>query len=386
MESSLFKAVSNENTVFKGHIGSVRECVTGRLFFVIKKRECGERFDIYERSRAKIAVGRKNELETFFFKNENLDAFVAAVAICDTENESVLLGIENLKIPILTLSQLSDTYDGKIAILDVYSESLFVDPDIDAVDRYTRELEKKRVNRLEFYAPVSYTAFSRNSEKSPIGVLHICSAGMGGEMRSEDELFDDYRALCESVRPIPITLMLCPAFPFNIDSKERFTAHIKAIFRASVYGETRILCGGPCTATFQGSKMCLDEIEKIKTVLKTVPEEKTEINSDVPCGSLVSTPLTLFSLINADIIKSTDFIYFDLNKLFCSILGDSWHDCLRKDAVKELLALLKRAILNSTRVTNSVCVIADKEIEEYICDDKALFAAIDKVFVKIEEK
>ena len=36
MESSLLKATSYENTVFKGKSGKIRECVTGRLFFAKK--------------------------------------------------------------------------------------------------------------------------------------------------------------------------------------------------------------------------------------------------------------------------------------------------------------------------------------------------------------
>ena len=179
MESSLFKDISAKNIVYKGEIGSIRECVTGRLFFVIDQKENAKNPKPYEKRGAKIAVGSTSDIEFFLTTNENANEIVAAVQI---GRSSELYDTNAFNIPILTLSHLPEDHDGKIAILDASRKLLFVDPDIDVVEVYTRELEKKRSNELKPCVPTShYTAFSNDGKKKTVGVLHICSAGTSGD-------------------------------------------------------------------------------------------------------------------------------------------------------------------------------------------------------------
>ena len=369
MDNSFCRSISRGSAVYKGTVIGARECVTGRLFFYSK----AEKLDIDPHC-SQIIVGDENELGAIL-NNDSYDRdIVGAVLMCDSPSISVISKAEALSLPILMLSHLPDRHNGKIVILDPESSCIFVDPDIDAIERYSRTFESDMRSISCFYEPISYTAFS-HSDKTPVGALHVCSAGKDGEIRSEDELFDDYRDLCESVRPLPLTLMLCPAYPLNDESRERFLTHLKAIFRAAVYGEIRILCGGPCTLTVSGAKQCLDAILETKELLK---KNEHELNTEIQAGLLVSSPLTLCSHDK----PSFDFLCLDIEKLARLFLGISARSSLSNEAICEFIEFLEKALVNGKHTPQITSVILNEEIKKSIPEKTSVFNGIDEFFVK----
>ena len=372
MSSSFFGSDDKKSTVYKGSVGSIRDCAAGRLVFLSDGGKQAKLFD-----GANIAVGKPSVLSSFLLSDADTSSVYAAVVIGNSPDVSSMREAERKNLPILTLPSLPQRHNGKIAILDTSKESLFVDPDIDTLGRYLDSFALYSHELSNLCAPISYVAFNGTEvTQKPIGALHVCSAGRRGELRSEDELFDDYRDLCESVRPLCLTLLLCPAYPMSDESKERFMTHLKAIFRASVYGEIRILCDGPCALTVSGAKECFDAIFDTKELLKKAEHEQ---NTEIQAGLLVSSPLMLCSL---DKLPSFDFLCLDAGKLSRLFLGIPARSLLPDEAVYEFIEFLDKTLTDTPCITKVTSVILSEEIKKAIPEKTAVFSGIAEFFVK----
>ena len=372
MKSSFYSSAYQKSAVYKGNINTVCDCVAGYLFFVSDSKKMPSFFDS-----ATILAVNCNDLTELLPSLTDASNVIAVVVIGSANSPYALREAEHLNIPILTLPSLPEQHNGKIAILDPSIASLFVDPDIDTLSKYLNLFGSVSNELYDSYTPISYVAFDTfKNEQAPIGSLHICSAGRKGEIRSEDELFDDFRDLCESVRPLCLTLMLCPAYPMNEEAHERFLTHVKAIFRAAVYGKIRILCGGPCALTVSGARKCFDTIFEAKELLKKAEHER---NTDIPTGLLVSSPLTLCSL---DKLSSFDFLCLDIEKLSRLFLGIPARSVLPNEAVYEFVEFLDKTLTAAKYGTKVTSVILSEEIKKAIPEKTAVFSEIAEFFVK----
>ena len=372
MNSSFYGCDDNKSSIYKGSVGAIRDCVAGRLVFLSDGYGSARLFD-----EAMIAVGTPSELSSFFLSDKDLSGVYATVIIGDPADICTVREAERKSLPILVLTSLPKKHNGKIALLDTNKASLFVDPDIDTLSRYLSSFGAHSNESYDLCAPISYIAFKNATERiKPIGALHVCSAGRRGEMRSEDELFDDYRDLCESVRPLPLTLLLCPAFPMHDNSKERFTTHLKAIFRAAVYGEMRILCGGPCALTLSGAKKCFDAIFEAKTASKSLSREQ---NTEIRTGILVSSPHMLLSF---EKLPSFDLICLDIEKLSRSFLGISERADMSREAIDEVSQLLENVLSNSKNASKIKSMILNEKIKNSIPEKLLAFLKIEEFFIR----
>ena len=170
--------------------------------------------------------------------------------------------------------------------------------------------------------------------------------------------------------------MLCPAYPLNDESRERFLTHVKAIFRAAVYGEIRILCGGPCTLTVSGAKKCLDTIFEAKKLFK---KNEHELNTEIQTGLLISSPLTLCS---HDKLPSFDFICLDIEKLAHLFLGISARSILSNEAICEFVEFLEKAKTEGKLTSQITSVILNEKIKKAISEKASFLCGIDEFFMK----
>jgi hypothetical protein len=371
MKSSFCSSSYQNGTVYKGNINTVCDCVAGYLFFVsdIKKMPS---FDS-----ATILAVNCNDLSDLLLSLSDTSNVIAIVVIGSANSPYDLREAEHLNIPILTLPSIPEQHHGKIAILDPSISSLFVDPDIDTLSKYLNLFGSVSNELYDSCVPISYVAFeSLENDQGPIGALHICSAGRKGEIRSEDELFDDFRDLCESVRPLCLTLMLCPAYPMNDEVRERFLTHVKAIFRAAVYGKIRILCGGPCALTVSGAKKCFDAIFEAKELLKKAKHER---NTEIQAGLLVSSPLMLCSL---DKLPSFDFLCLDIEKLSRLFSGIPARSVFPNEAVCEFVEFLEKIFTDGKYKSPITSAILNEEIKKAIPEKTAVFSGIVEFFVR----
>ena len=376
MINSVYIAPDKHSVVYKGTVSPICDCVAGYLLFFSKRDDIS-----VLPSDATILVTECDDLSDILLSYANISNIVAAVVIGSSPKASALIEAERLSIPILTLDMLPKSHNGKIAILDTERAALFVDPDIDTVTKYSKAFSSTAERPLDLYTPISYTSFKTNNYENvntPVGALHICSARTWGELRSEDELFDDYRELCENVRPLTLTLLLCPAYPMDEEASERFLTHTKAIFRAAVYGRIRILCGGPCSRTVTGTKKCLELISEAK---ESVRNTEKEHNPQIPIGALISSPIMLCSLNTLD---NFDFLCLDLEKLPRSFFGIPAKAVLTDEAIYEFLEFLKVFLKQEGSVRPS-CAILNDEIKKAIDLRSYSFSDIGELFVRPPE-
>lgn len=372
MNSSFYGSDDKKSVIYKGSVGTIHDCVAGHLVFLSDSGKLPSFFDD-----ANILVAKQDELSNFLWSSVDTSGIYAVVVIGSSPDVCSLRESERKGIPILTLPSLPYRHNGKIAILDADKASLFVDPDIDTLSKYLNLFGSLSNELYESCAPISYVAFDNfEKDQAPMGALHICSAGKKGEIRNEDELFDDFRDLCESVRPLCLTLMLCPAYPMDDDAKERFLTYLKAIFRAAVYGEIKILCGGPCALTVSGAKECFDAIFEAKELFKKTEHER---NTEIQAGLLVSSPLMLCSL---DKLPSFDFLCLDAGKLSRLFLGIPARSVLPNEAVYEFVEFLDKIFTDGKYKSLITSVILNEEIKKAIPEKTAVFSGIVEFFVK----
>ena len=382
---------ARETEIYKGNAGNTIECVTGRLFFYSDLYS-----DLYSSTsdldtpfhHPVILVGNEKDILSVsdtLNNNFHTQDIIGAVIVGSTKNTVV-----SLTIPLLTIDYLPKRHNGKIAILDPEKACLFVDPDLDAIERYSHAFESNAQSISCFCEPISYTAFS-HSTKTPIGALHVCSAGKGGEIRSEDELFDDYRDLCESVRPLPLTLMLCPAYPFDDDSRERFFTHAKAIFRAAVYGKIQILCGGPCALNVKSANECFYALSKAKEELYKSGHER---NTEISVGLYISSPFMLcsiystystYSMEETEALQKFDFFCLDLEKLPRLFFGIPMRDPLKKAVLEEFFLLLKKAktiFCDKTMDNRNISATANLKTAKCLSEIENLNEILTDIFIR----
>lgn len=356
MNSSFYRSDDSKSNVYKGSVGAIRDCVAGHLLFLSDKQSSQSFF-----GEAIILVAGKNELSDFLISASDTSCVIAAVSIGEPPDAYALREAERIGIPILTLPSIPYKHNGKIAILDASKSTLFIDPDIDTLSKYASSFGACSHELYNISAPLAYIAFNATKEnQKPIGALHVCSAGRRGEMRSEDELFDDYRDLCESVRPLSLTLLLCPAYPMNDSAKERFLIHTKAIFRAAVYGEIRILCGGPCALSVSGAKACLDSVFEAKEAMQ---ESAREQNTKIKVGLIISSMHMLCSL---DKLPHFDFLCLDVDKLCRSFFGTHAYSSLSNEAFEEFAVLIEKLLRDGKCISRITSAILDGETKKAI--------------------
>ena len=168
MDNSYCRSIAHGSAVYKGTVTGAMECVTGRLFFPSKS----ERLDTFLHC-SRILAGDEKELCAVFNNNSYDRDIVGAVLISSSSNISELSKSEAISLPILKIPHLPERHNGKIAILDPENACVFVDPDLDAIERYSRAFEEDMRSIYCFCEPISYTAFSR-SDNEPIGAHHVC--------------------------------------------------------------------------------------------------------------------------------------------------------------------------------------------------------------------
>lgn len=367
MEFSFFGSHTKKASVFKGICGSENTVAVGKLCFY--RSDSSKIITPY----SKILVVTENKLPEFL-SSANLCYTVGLVVL----GKSVPDGFP-LDIPVMNIADLSVELDSRNAILDTHNGLLYIDPDIDTVNKYFGALSQRaplpQLNTLYKFTHTSLFTDEAASDAAVDGMLYTCSAGRDCIMRSEDELFEEYTELAESVLPKKITFLLSPAYPFESESRERFYTHAKAIARAAVYGRFRILCGGPCALFISSANKCAELLENISAELK---EEEREHSNDIPVGVLVSSPLVLYS---AHKLKKADFLCLRIEKLLpsCAALpnGLEISDNVLNDFFESV-----RTVENTAKI-NINSILCDKLTPSDINEKLKPFTDIRNFFVRM---
>lgn len=259
---------------------------------------------------------------------------------------------KTMNIPSLIRVEIDPEWNGKTAVVDGYSGEIFLDPDEETLRVYRRKQRENREEQESLYRLRDAGDITRDGVEIQLGAnianlddlnsVLQCGAGGIGLLRSEfqylgrenypreNELFRAYRKVAETmkgkfavIRTVDLgadkradymelpneanPLMGNRGIRICLDRKKMFKAQLRAIYRASAYGNLSILY--PMITD-------MEEVRQIQEIVREVKEglDKKEIPyGNVPQGIMIETPAAAF--ISRELAQEVDFLSLGTNDL-----------------------------------------------------------------------
>lgn len=205
-------------------------------------------------------------------------------------------------IPVLLLlRELEHGDKNKIAILDPTGRRLYVNPDLGAVCALLGEEKKAHA------VPVTRIAVC-GGERIPVGFDGISVGKLLERDIGEEEAYEYF---CGTADVNTGSKIVASVF---WDSNERlFSARVRSVYRASVWGRFSLLCRG--ISTSESAEHCISVLRSARAELET---EGRELDASMKIGASVSTPVRLLSPVCSE---GFDFYCLDIDVLldrFCA--------------------------------------------------------------------
>lgn len=248
-----------------------------------------------------------------------------------------------LKIPMMIKSDAVNLLkEGEEIILDCQEGSIICRPDEEKISYYNKITQTKAILLTEPDPVETYTTDGEriilfaniinygeiqeviNSRAEGVGIYRTEFAYLN-HLPSEKELYEDYKKILEKLSPIPVTLRTLdlgadkwPSYlppiketnpslglrgiRYSLHNEEIFKTQIKAIVRASLYGNPKIIL--PMIS-------CIEDIIKAKVIIKNIC---AELNIKMPLlGIMLETPSSVLCADN--FIGEADFMSIGTNDL-----------------------------------------------------------------------
>lgn len=321
---------------------------------------------------------------------------------------------KSMNLPMLVGIDGDMDWDGENAIVDGYSGTLYIDPDEELLKEYEIRRHADLKEREELLELRSMPDVTRDGKKVNIyanigsmddlsSVLYYSAAGIG-LLRSEfqylgrenypreNELFLAYRKIAETlgdhmavirtadlgadkqadyldipneVNPIMGNrgIRLC------LDRKKMFKAQLRAIFRASAYGNLAMMY------PMISSEEELDEIESLIAEVKEGLKEKKIPYKDIRTGIMIETPAAV--MISRELARRVDFLSLGTNDLTQYTLAmDRQNPLLRSKYNDHHPAVMKmiKMVVEAGHAEN--CPV-------YICGELAADTDLTKTFLEM---
>ena len=321
---------------------------------------------------------------------------------------------KTMEIPTLVDIAPDDEWDGMTAIVDGYTGTMYLNPDAEIKKEYEIRLEADRREREELLKLKTQKDETKDGTKiglyanignmsdlssvlfygaSGIGLLRSEFQYLGREnYPRENELFHAYKKLAEtmgertavirtadlgadkqaSYLDIPAEtnpIMGNRGIRLCLDRKKMFKAQLRAIYRASAYGNINLMY--PMIT----SEDELDEIEKLIREVKKGLDEKNIPYKNIRTGIMIETPAAV--MISEELGKRVDFLSLGTNDLTQYTLAMDRQNLLLKDKYNDHHPALVKMIRMVTEAGHkSGC-------EVYICGELAADSNLTEAFIQM---